>query len=67
MFSAILGILILHETLTMNFVLGTLLISAGILVGLAGGKKITKTTVSDGQAAHMDSVLQPGVHGNSEV
>lgn len=66
-FSAILGILILHETLTMNFVLGTLLISAGILVGLAGGKKITKTTVSDGQAAHMDSVLQPGAHGNSEV
>ena len=39
LFAAILGILILHEVITMNFVIGAVLISIGVVIGLIGKRK----------------------------
>ena len=37
-FATLLGVLFLHEAITWNFLLGGVLISAGVIIGLSGGK-----------------------------
>ncbi|MBR2489977.1 MAG: DMT family transporter [Ruminiclostridium sp.] len=37
-FATLLGVLFLHEAITWNFLLGGALISAGVIIGLSGGK-----------------------------
>lgn len=37
-FATLLGVIFLHEAITWNFLLGGVLISAGVIIGLSGGK-----------------------------
>ncbi len=37
-FATLLGVLFLHEAITWNFLVGSVLISAGVIIGLSGGK-----------------------------